>query len=217
MPRSCPRSESGFLPGLYRAGGRSLLHRRQRLRQQHYDPRTLGVGSSTPADITVYNGEVYFTAFTPATARAVEIEHRGLARAGGRHRSDRLLGPAELTVFNNELYFAATTPANGREIWKLDATGTATLVVDVFTDGSSAANGLTVYNNALYFAAFTTATAASCGKQRRVAWRPRWLISTPSARPIRPTDGLQQRAVFQRFDAGDGPRIVESRYRRRRR
>ena len=34
-----------------------------------YDPRTLGVGSSNPADITVYNGEVYFTAFTPATGR----------------------------------------------------------------------------------------------------------------------------------------------------
>ena len=46
--------------------------------------------------------------------------------------------PAELTVFNNELFFTAYTPANGREIWKLNATGKASLVADVFTDGSSA-------------------------------------------------------------------------------
>lgn len=130
-----------------------------------YDPRTLGVGSSDPAGITLYNGEVYFTAFTAATGRelwkrnaaGVPVLVADIYPAGS---SD----PAELTVFNNELYFTAETPAYGRELWKLNAAGAVSLVTDLFADGSSAPSGLTVFNNALYFAAYTTSTGRELWK-----------------------------------------------------
>ncbi len=130
-----------------------------------YDPRTLGVGSSDPADITLYNGEVYFTAFTTATGRELwKLNAAGLPVLLADIYPTGSSDPAELTVFNNELYFTAYTPANGRELWKLDAAGAASLVTDVFADGSSAPSGLTVFNSALYFAAYTTSTGRELWK-----------------------------------------------------
>jgi len=130
-----------------------------------YDPRTLGVGSSDPADITVYNGEVYFTAFTTAMGRELwKLDAAGVPVLVADIHPTGSSNPAELIVFNNELYFTAYTPAYGRELWKLDVAGTTTLVTDVFTDGSSAPSGLTVFNNALYFAAFTTASGRELWK-----------------------------------------------------
>jgi len=126
---------------------------------EQYDPRTLGVGTSNPADITVFNGEVYFTAFTPGTGRELwKLNAAGVQVLVADIHPTGSSDPAELTVFNNELFFTAYTPAHGRELWKLDAAGTASLVVDVFANGSSNPTDLTVYNNALYFAAFTTAS-----------------------------------------------------------
>ena len=130
-----------------------------------YDPRTLGVGSSNPADITFFNGEVYFTAFTPATGRELwKLDSTGTPVLAADIDLTGSSAPAELTVFNNELYFTADSPVTGREIWKLDTAGQASLVVDVFSDGSSAPSDLTVYNNALYFAATTTASGRELWK-----------------------------------------------------
>jgi len=130
-----------------------------------YDPRTLGVGSSDPADITPYNGEVYFTAFSAATGRELwKLNAAGLPVLVADIYPEGSSDPAELTVFNNELYFTAYHPDHGRELWKIDAAGAASLVTDVFADGSSAPSGLTVFNNALYFAAFTTSTGRELWK-----------------------------------------------------
>jgi len=130
-----------------------------------YDPRAQDAGASNPADITAFNGEVYFTAFTPATGRELwKLNAAGAPVLVADIHPTGSSDPAELTVFNNELFFTAYTPANGRELWKLDAAGTASLVVDVFASGSSNPTGLTVYSNALYFAAFTTASGRELWK-----------------------------------------------------
>ena len=63
--------------------------------------------------------------------------------------------PGDLTVFNNALYFSAFTAATGRELWKVDATGTCSPVADLDPTGSSDPADLTVYNNELYFSATT--------------------------------------------------------------
>ncbi len=130
-----------------------------------YDPRTLGVGSSDPADITPYNGEVYFTAFSAASGRELwKLNAAGLPVLAADIYPEGSSDPAELTVFNNELYFTAYHPDYGRELWKINAAGAASLVTDVFADGSSAPSGLTVFNNALYFAAYTTSTGRELWK-----------------------------------------------------
>ncbi len=124
-----------------------------------YDPTTLGVGSSDPADFTVYNGELYFTAFTASSGRELwKLTSAGVPQLVADIHPAGSSDPRDLTVFNNELFFTADTPAYGREIWKINTAGTASLVTDVFADGSSDPGYLTVFNNALYFAAFTTAT-----------------------------------------------------------
>ena len=130
-----------------------------------YDPRSSGVGTSDPADITVFNGEVYFTAYTPATGRELwKLNAAGVPVLVADIHATGSSDPAELTVFNNELFFTADTPQAGRELWKLTADGVVSQVVDVFANGSSNPTDLTVYNNALYFAAFTTASGRELWK-----------------------------------------------------
>ncbi len=126
---------------------------------EQYDPRTMGVGSSSPADLTVYNGELYFSAYTPASGRELwKLNAAGQPELVVDLYPGGSSNPADLLVFNNELFFTAYLPGIGRELWKIDSLGDVRLVADVYADGSSDPSDLTVFNNSLYFSAYTPAS-----------------------------------------------------------
>ncbi|MBE0643468.1 MAG: PKD domain-containing protein [Bacteroidetes bacterium] len=134
-----------------------------------------GSGRSEPCWLTVYNGDLYFSAFTPATGRElfrydgtaitlVADIATGVASSNPNHApTDKKLYTDDnayrftMTEFNGKLYFAADDGMNGNELWSYDAaTNMAAMVWDV----NSGAEGsdprfLTVYNGKLYFTAYT--------------------------------------------------------------
>ena len=112
---------------------KALCDRRRTLLLEQLEPRRLlsGVqqvfqlhtgGSSLPADLTVFNDELYFRATTPDTGGELwKVDAGGTVTlaADVRPGSDGSL-VTDLTVFDNELYFTAFQ----EEVWKIDAAGT---------------------------------------------------------------------------------------------
>mgnify|MGYP000120861684 CR=1 FL=1 len=136
-------------------------------------------GSSEPCWLTVYDGDLYFTAYTEATGRelfrwdgsAVQLVAdiaSGAASSNPHYAPDissalvgtRDYGTSErlcFTIFNGKLYFAADDGVHGYELWRYDA---ATALAELVSDVNSGAGGsdphrLTVHNGKLYFTAYT--------------------------------------------------------------
>lgn len=119
-------------------------------------------GSSNPRELTVFNGELYFSANegtndselwkTDGTEDGT-VQVKDINPGGESFPYD----PYELTVFNNELFFAADDGINGYELWKSDGTAGGTVrVKNVNPSGESfpyEPYELTIFNNELYFAA----------------------------------------------------------------
>ena len=80
-------------------------------------------GSSDPAGMTEFSGELYFSATTPASGRELwKVNSLGVPTQVTELEPSGSSDPAEFTVFNNELYFVATTTGNGRTVdltWNL--------------------------------------------------------------------------------------------------
>ncbi|GEM_PF-970987 len=136
-------------------------------------------GSSEPAWMTVYDGDLYFSAYTATTGRelyrydgsSVQLVADiavGTASSNPHYAPDAagaLVGISDygtpgrfsFTEFNGKLYFAADDGTDGMELWSFDAaTNTAALVWDVNPGtGGSDPHFLTVYNGRLYFTAYT--------------------------------------------------------------
>ncbi|MFM7425301.1 MAG: ELWxxDGT repeat protein [Elainella sp.] len=138
-------------------------------------PPTVRPNSSNPANLTVFNNKLYFTAYddtngtelweSDGTSDGTKLVKDILSGAGGS-------SPANLTVLNNKLYFTAYDDINGEEVWESDGTPEGTkLVKDIFPGSgsfgfpgfpgftsivrpnSSDPNNFFVFNNKLYFSA----------------------------------------------------------------
>lgn len=137
-------------------------------------------GSSEPAWLTAYNGELYFSAYTEPTGRELyrfdgTAVHLVADIAPGSASSHPNYDPTDwrpvfselrdygtpgrfsMTEYNGKLYFAANDGIDGIELWSHDAaTNTTTRVWDINAgSGNSDPHFLTVYNDRLYFTAYT--------------------------------------------------------------
>ena len=120
-----------------------------------------GSTGSNPADLTVFNRQLYFTADTNSTTVGIGDVGRELFRTSGSGATlvaDIRSGsadsnPEQLTVSGSNLYFTANDGSNGTELWRTFGGGT-TIVSDLRSgsSGSDPAN-LTDVNGLLYFTA----------------------------------------------------------------
>ncbi|MBL4586574.1 MAG: DUF3883 domain-containing protein [Flavobacteriales bacterium] len=116
-----------------------------------------GVNDSEPADLTVYDGKLYFSADDGVNGREL-WSYDGVNTA---LEADILLGsagsdPVGLTVYDGNLYFAASDgSANLRELWRYNGS-TASLVANISPLHDSDPRDLTVYDGQLYFSASDT-------------------------------------------------------------
>src|SRR6476660_4729894 len=118
--------------------------------------------SSWPAEFTVFQNALYFTAYDDQHGRALwkfDGQQATLAADIAPGTGNGFNGPEELTVFEGALYFRAADANHGIELWKFDGTS-ASLAADIkpgiTTDpsfNSSRPAGLTVIGDRLYFSA----------------------------------------------------------------
>lgn len=125
-------------------------------------------GNSNPANLTNWNGTLYFTA-TDA-AHGTELWKSDGTTAGtvlvkDINPSTASSNPANLIVFNNALYFVANDGATGYELWKTDGTEAGTtMVTDLYTGStgaflsSSTSRYFAIMNGYLYFMAQGSST-----------------------------------------------------------
>lgn len=116
-----------------------------------------GAASSSPTDLTILNGNLYFTADDGVNGRELWISDGTLAgtqrMANINAVASDLDNPENLVVFNNALYFTATHPTLGTEIFKLGGTTFSNLKNIASGGGSSNPSNLFVSSGRLYFSA----------------------------------------------------------------
>jgi len=117
-----------------------------------------GISSSTPNQLTVYNGKLYFIAKEFVNGRELWVTDG--TTAGTQLLKDIRTGndnsnPNQLTEYNGKLYFSATDDVYDTELWVTDGTESGTKMVKDINPGinSSYPNRFTVYNGKLYFSA----------------------------------------------------------------
>jgi len=118
-----------------------------------------GAPSSSPSDMVMYGGNLYFA------ANANNGYGREIWELGNPIGIDINVGagssdPANLTVYNNAIYFTADGgDGAGRELWRFDWNNGAQRVTDINPGGGSISviffpPSLVAYNNELYFSAY---------------------------------------------------------------
>jgi len=121
-------------------------------------------GSSSPFNLTNVNGTLYFGARDHGFGLGLwRVNSSGLAEQVDDNAPGEGIGtgnpnPQYLTVSSGTLYFSADDGVNGRELWRVNASGTAEIIEDGIPGGgleSGAASSypryLTDVNGVLYF------------------------------------------------------------------
>lgn len=119
-----------------------------------------GAADSLPADHTLYNGNLYFSASGNNNDQELWISDG--TETGTIQLKDINAGnnrgsfPSNFTVFNGRVYFAADDGLNGRELWVSDGSQSGTTLfkdINAGTNKGAYPTDLTVFNNKLYFSA----------------------------------------------------------------
>jgi len=94
-----------------------------------------GINSSSPRYLTNIAGTLFFVANDGVNGSELwSVNGSGIATmvagasAGGLSPGDGNSDPTDLTVVGSNLYFAATDGSNGRELWKVNSAGVASIV-----------------------------------------------------------------------------------------
>ena len=118
-----------------------------------------GTGSSSPFQMTAFNGKVYFTAIADTTI-GYELYSSDGTSAGTSLVKDIWPGPGygyptNFLVINNQLFFTAYDSLHGNELWVSDGTTAGTqMVADIFAGSSNSYPSMfTALNGKLYFSA----------------------------------------------------------------
>lgn len=126
-----------------------------------------GASSSTPSNLTNVNGILYFNAndsmYGGSGLGLWRVNSSGIAEQVDDNTPGDGIGtgnpnPQYLTVSSGTLYFSADDGVNGRELWRVNASGTAEIIEDGIPGGglepgaaSSYPRYLTDVNGVLYF------------------------------------------------------------------
>lgn len=118
-----------------------------------------GSGSSTPSELTVFNGRIYFVA-ADSGGDELFVSDGSLGSATNLNLNPSGASDAsELVVIGNTLYFSATDGVHGTELWSVTGSGAPTMVADIETGaGDSDPTEFTLYNGDIYFRAYTSTT-----------------------------------------------------------
>ncbi|HEX3925152.1 MAG TPA: ELWxxDGT repeat protein [Streptosporangiaceae bacterium] len=94
-----------------------------------------GAASSDPQDLTVMNGKLFFSAWSPRHGR--QLWESGGTAAGTVALTNVPGGadPQDLAVADGVLFFSARDAQHGRELWKSDGTAGGTTLVDDIVPG----------------------------------------------------------------------------------
>jgi len=117
-----------------------------------------GTSGSSPSDLTVVNGSLYFAANDGTNGTELwktDGTEAGTVLVKDINSGSGSSSPYNMLPLNGVVYFSATNAANGTELWKSDGTETGTVLVkDIIPGNGSAYPGpLAAINNTLYFSA----------------------------------------------------------------
>jgi len=111
--------------------------------------------SSSPGEMTEYDGRFYFAAYTDTYGTELWVYDPAadtVELAADIFSGTSSSSPSELTVFNGLLYFTAADADANTELWSYDGVNDP-VVHEVNASGSSSPANLTVVNNMLFFSA----------------------------------------------------------------
>ena len=120
-----------------------------------------GEDFSRPANLTAFNGQLVFSAYT--AAHGTELWKTDGTAAGTEQIADIRPGPAgaiqssEFALIDGILFFRANDGSNGLELWKTDGTGSGTAMVMDIRPGELGAQPKNLFSkgDVLYFSAYT--------------------------------------------------------------
>jgi ELWxxDGT repeat protein len=117
-----------------------------------------GPTSSNPANLTNYNGTLFFTANDGTNGNELwksDGTTAGTVLVRDIRPGSASSSPTGLTVYNGTLYFAANDGTDGNALWASDGTANSTYLVAGINPGSAISfpQGLTYAGNSLFFSA----------------------------------------------------------------
>src|SRR4030095_7860872 len=131
----------------------------------------VGSVSGNPANLTVFNGELYFQGnyVFNGSSELWKLTSAGTLVPFDINPGSAAGFPQNLKVFNGELYFSANNGVTGAELWKVTSAGSVVQVADINPGANGSipsitSNGFTEFNGELYFSATTSASGSELWK-----------------------------------------------------